>query len=72
MIHKCKKCGEFIEAEGFCEDCIADDLAEHEDDEEPTICQDCNGSGEGKIPGTVCWNCRGIGSVDYCDVLGFM
>jgi len=36
------------------------------DDYEPSICPDCNGSGEGMHDGTRCATCKGRGELDYC------
>ena len=33
------------------------------DDE--VICPACNGSGEGPCDGTLCYTCRGRGTIDY-------
>lgn len=33
------------------------------DDEDPTICVACNGSGEGQYDGTKCGTCKGRGAV---------
>lgn len=44
----------------------ANDLADDIDvDEynEPDICPDCNGSGEGQHEHTRCWRCKGHGSI---------
>ena len=30
-------------------------------DDEPGICGNCNGSGEGRFDGTTCWSCKGSG-----------
>ena len=36
-------------------------IEELEDELEGEMCENCNGSGEGRYDGTTCWHCKGRG-----------
>lgn len=38
-------------------------IEELEDELEGEMCENCNGSGEGRYDGTTCWHCKGKGVV---------
>lgn len=42
-------------------DIDSSDFEEEENEEEPEICPDCNGSGEGMFDGSTCHSCKGSG-----------
>jgi len=59
----CSHCREWYDAvnlnlQGHCDDCQCE---VDEDEDEPNICKDCNGSGEGMYDGTRCGFCGGSG-----------
>ena len=35
------------------------------DDDEPALCNDCAGSGEGHFDGTTCRACKGLGEINH-------
>ena len=35
------------------------------DDDEPALCNDCAGSGEGRFDGTTCRACKGMGEINH-------
>lgn len=54
--YECIECGVPLEYEGICHECSDRD---YDDD----LCPSCNGSGEGQREGSICWECKGRGTL---------
>ena len=52
--YMCTECGAPLDYDGICLECV-----DYYDD----ICPSCNGSGEGQREGSICWECKGRGTL---------
>jgi len=59
----CDYCGEEVLFAILDRDLRCPDCKEPEEDDEPELCTQCNGSGEGMCDGTRCSSCHGKGTV---------
>ena len=61
----CSYCGEEMDMALLDDDLCCPDCKEDPEDDEPEICQYCNGSGEGMYDGTRCSHCHGNGTIRH-------